>query len=113
MPRVSVNPDSVVRTGLTGTERTLTAGANNGLDIANPGNGSRTFIKMRNNGATPRTVTIDVKLTVDGYSVTDPTISLGASETRYAGPFPTPTFGSTLGVDVDHADARITAFHLA
>ena len=44
-----------------------------------------------------RTVTLDIKSTVDGQAVTDPTVSVPASGERVIGPFPTSIYNNANG----------------
>lgn len=57
----------------------------------------RTFFHIVN-GATPMTVTIVTSQTVDGLAVSDRTVSVGASEEHFIGPFGTTAYGSTVTV---------------
>lgn len=82
----------------------------NGHSIAN---GGSTFIVARNNGATPRTVTINLQGSVDGQPITARTVPVPATASRYIGPFDTTRYGSSLEVQVDHADLKLLAFRTA
>lgn len=76
------------------------------------------FLVARNAGVTPRTVTLDIPVTVDGQPVTDPPVTIPASSTgKVIGPFPESIYKQTSGADankvvvtVDHADVKFLAF---
>ncbi|WP_033338967.1 hypothetical protein [Catenuloplanes japonicus] len=82
----------------------------NAHSVANSGS---TFIVARNNGVTPRTMTINLKGSVDGQPITARSVSVPASGTRYVGPFDTTRYGASLEVGVDHADVKLQAFRTA
>ena len=52
-------------------------------------NTGQEFIEIKNGGGAGITATLDIKSTVDGAAVTDPTVSIGAGATKIIGPFPT------------------------
>ena len=79
---------------------TLTAAdiARTGVDVAGvtPGgsgdewaNTGKEFIEVKNGSGSSITVTLDIKSTVDGAAVTDPSFTVAAGVTKAAGPFPT------------------------
>lgn len=76
-------------------------------------NDSRTFLVVRNGGASTRTLTVKFAATVDGQAVTSRTYSLATTVTRFIGPFETGPYGTTVNVDVDHADIKLVAYRLA
>jgi hypothetical protein len=76
-------------------------------------NDSQTVILVRNNGASTRTFTAQFAVTFDGQSVTGKPYSIPATSSRYIGPFETGTYGTTMNVDVDHADLRLSAYTMA
>nr|WP_221374403.1 hypothetical protein [Actinoplanes polyasparticus] len=109
MPRVIVPVTDVVRTGiLPATE--VNGDATNFHYINNDG---ATWLEIRNAGASPRTFTSVVNVTVDGQAVTNPTVALAASAIKKVGPFPIAVYGTTFNFNVDHADIKITAYRLA
>lgn len=61
-----------------------TAGAG-GDEFANTG---QEFLEVKNGSGAPITVTLDIKSTVDGAAVTDPTVTVAAGVTKIIGPFP-------------------------
>lgn len=109
MARTPVPVTSITRAGVTAAAE-VNGDTVNGHSVAN--NGS-TFIVVRNNGATPRTLTINLQGSVDGQPITARSISVAASATRYVGPFSTTQYGTTIECQVDHADLRLTAFRVA
>lgn len=58
---------------------------NAGDEWANTGS---EFVLVKNGSGSPITVTLDIKATLDGAAVTDPTVSVGAGVTKMIGPFP-------------------------
>lgn len=55
------------------------------------------FVQVRNASAGVVTVTLDIRATLDGATVTDPTVSLAAGETKIIGPFPTGLYNDANG----------------
>lgn len=80
-----------------------------------PNDGTKTFLLARNsNGsATARTLTVRLQGSVDGQAITPKTYSIPAGASRYIGPFDTTRYGSSVEVDVDNAELKLTAFRLA
>lgn len=70
-------------------------------------NTGKTRLFVRNTGAGARIVTIYVSKTVSGQSVTPITKSLAAGTTEVFGPYPVSDFGSTVNVDVAHAELML------
>lgn len=107
MPRVAVPVTQISRAGV--APPTPTNGdATNHHSIQNNG---RVILLVANAGeSTPRTVTLRLPGVVDGQALTPKTVTVPASASRYIGPFPTDAYGSTLQVDVDHADLKLSAF---
>jgi hypothetical protein len=46
------------------------------------------FIEIKNGGGGTITVTLDIKPTVDGAAIVDPTLTIAAGVTKIIGPFP-------------------------
>lgn len=110
MARVNLPLTEITRAGVAaGAE--VTGDATNHHSFSNDG---RVFLLVRNsNGAsTARTVTITVPGTVDGQSVTARTVTIAAAASRYIGPFPKAVYGGTVLVNVDHAELKLTAYHI-
>lgn len=85
----------IVRAGL---EASYSAVLTAGNTFTN--DGSRTFIHVVN-GSTAMVVTIVTSQTSDGLAVADRTVSVGANEEHFIGPFPVNVYGSTVTVTVD------------
>ena len=84
--------ESVVRAGLNPTFNTAASGGDN---FTNDG---ATWLHIKNAHATvSRTVTLDIKSTVDGQAVTDPTVVVPALGDRVIGPFPTTFYNDANG----------------
>ncbi len=110
MPRVALTVNEVTRTGLA-TPTAQNADVANGHSVANDG---KVFVLVGNSAATAtRTTTFQTPGTVDEQLVADRTVAVPISSSKYVGPFPPVQYGDTLNIDVDHADTRLTAFHLA
>lgn len=56
-----------------------------GDEFANTG---QEFVEIKNGSGAGITATLDIKSTVDGAAVTDPTVSIAAGQTKIIGPFP-------------------------
>jgi hypothetical protein len=52
-----------------------------------PNTGKEVLI-VKNGSASPITVTLDIKATLDGQAVTDPTVTINAGIEKIIGPFP-------------------------
>jgi hypothetical protein len=111
MPRVELDVEDVVRTGL---DPTYSAAEADGNNWKNPN--SNTFCHVKNGSASSVTVTIDATKTVSGLNVADLTVAVPASEERIIGPFPRETFNQGDGtVHIDYsasADVTIGVFRL-
>ncbi len=109
MPRIQVPVTEVTRQGiLPATE--VNGDASNNHYVNNDG---VTWLEIRNAGASPRTLTKVVSVTVDDATITNPTVPLAASASKKVGPFPIAVYGSVFNFNVDHADIKITAYRLS
>jgi hypothetical protein len=109
MPRVAVPLNDITRAGLV-TPTPVNADVASGHSVQNDGN---VFLLVGNSAATAtRTTTFRTPGVVDEQAVADRTVAVPISSEKYVGPFPPSDYGSTLEVDVDHADTRLTAFRL-
>lgn len=108
MPRVAVPVTSITRAGIAPAAET-SGDATNNHSVQNNG---KMFLLVRNsNGAsTSRTVTLRLNGSIDGQSVTPRTVTIAAAASRYIGPFPTSTYGTSLLVDVDNAELKLSAY---
>jgi archaellum component FlaG (FlaF/FlaG flagellin family) len=109
MARVNVPVTEITRAGIVPATE-VNGDATNNHYIANDG---ATWLEVRNAGASSRTLTKVINVTIDGNAVTNPTVTLAASAVKKVGPFPIATYGSTFNFNVDHADIKITAYRLA
>lgn len=111
MARLTLTPSQVTRAGLTLPAETTLVAVDGG-QFAN--NGVDTFLLAHNtNGAsTARTLTIHISKLIDGAAVADKTFSIAAGTTKLIGPFPTDFYGSTMTVDVDNAELKLSVFSL-
>ncbi len=97
MARVALTVQAISRTGL--TNPTQNAANADGNSFANTG---RQFIRVTNNNASTRTLTIPIPATYDGQAVTPKTYPILTTQTWEIGPFPTSTYNQTG--DVVHLD---------
>jgi len=109
MPRVALTLNDVSRGGLVVPAET-NGDATNNHTVTNDG---KVFVLVRNSGAGARTVTFVTPGTVDAQAVADRAVSMTAGQSRYFGPFPPTDYGDPLSIDVDNAELKLTAFHLA
>jgi hypothetical protein len=109
MPRVNVPVTEVTRAGI--VPATEVAGDATNFHYIN--NDGVTWLELRNAGASSRTFTSVVNVTVDGQTVTNPTVTLAASAIKKVGPFPITVYGTTFNFNVDHTDIKITAYRLS
>ncbi|MGW5509897.1 hypothetical protein ACWEV9_19295 [Streptomyces albogriseolus] len=107
MPRVALTVTNLSRAGVAPPAETDGDPVNH-HSVQNNG---RMLLLVRNASAsTPRTVTLRLPGVVDGQALTPKTVEIPAEESRYIGPFPTGDYGSTLQVDVDNAELKLSAF---
>jgi archaellum component FlaG (FlaF/FlaG flagellin family) len=109
MPRVNLPHTQISRAGIApGSE--VTGDPSNNHSTANDG---KVFLLARNSGSgSARTVTLKIPTVVDGQAVASRTVSVPISSSKYIGPFPPGDYGNVLEVDVDHAELKLTAYHL-
>lgn len=109
MARVAISVQNIGRAGL---EPAYTAAAADGNSFPNDG---RTFLHVKN-GATDVVVTTRITKVVDGQAVTNPTVTVPATEERMIGPFPPGLYNQsddTVYVDYDdEANVTIAAIRL-
>ncbi len=58
-------------------------------------NTGQEFVEITNNNAGTTTVTLDIKATLDGAAVVDPTVSVATTVRKIIGPFPTNFYNDT------------------
>lgn len=74
--------------------------------VANTG---RTIITVRNADTASHNVTFVITNTVDGQTVTNRTVAVGASSALEFGKFQTEIYGSQMGVNVDSTQLKLSA----
>lgn len=75
-------------------------------------NGESMGLVVTNTGATSHSLTINLSRTVDGQAVSPRVIPIAAGETRAFGPFSPADYGTSLLVDVDHAELTLRAYRM-
>lgn len=109
MPRVAVPVTTITRSGV--ADATPTVGdATNNHSIANTGD---MWLEVENTGASSRSVSALFANAVDGQTVPAKTWSIAAGARRRIGPFPIRYYGSSLQVDVTHAEVELSAYRVA
>lgn len=107
MARTEIPVNVISRTALTAVPAEVTADVVNGNVYAN---GPATWMQVRNAHATlARNLTIRVPISVDGareYWLK--VYAVPANVTREVGPFPADVFGSTVEVDGETTDIKLT-----
>lgn len=110
MPRVNVPVTQITRSGVAPATE-VSGDATNNHSVANDGS---VWLEVRNSGSTvPRTVSARFVNTVDGVTTPAKTWSVATSATKRIGPFPVRLYGSSLQIDVDNAELKLTAYKLA
>lgn len=108
MPRVAVPVTQSSRAG-TVLPAATTGDATNNHSVVNDG---RVILMVKNTGATSRNITFALTTTVDGLAVTSRVEAIPAGETQLFGPFDPNSYGSTLNVDVAHAELVLNAIRV-
>lgn len=106
MARTVLPVTTVARTGVTDPVEQAGDTVNNHV-VANSG---KTIIRVRNADTSSHTVTFVITNTVDGQPVTNRTVTIPASTTVPFGRFQTEIYGSQMGINVDSAQLKLTAF---
>lgn len=97
MPSVELTVQQIDRDGLEATYSSANADGNHFDNQAD----HRTFLHVKNDDGSDHTVTLTVQETVDGQSVTNPTVTVTAGEERFIGPFPASIYNSSGQVYVE------------
>jgi hypothetical protein len=106
MPRLDMPVTTITRAGVAPPAEVVGDPANN-HQFANDG---ETFLIVRNAGATvARVVSVVFSRSVDGFVPAPRTVSVPVGATRYLGTYPPVDYGSTVAVNVDNAELRLTA----
>jgi hypothetical protein len=108
--RAAIPVTIISRTGVAPVAETNGDPVNNHT-VANDG---RTVLLVRNsNGAAvARTLTVRLSGAVDGQGITPRTYSIPAAASRYIGPFGTTEYGTSMQVDVDNAELKLSAYRI-
>lgn len=112
MARGVITVTPISRTSVDGKLTTATTGdASNGHSVVNNGTSVFLIFKNTNGASTVRTATVRNLTSADGLAAaTHRVYTIPAGETWYRGPFPTATYGTTMQIDVSHAEMTIQAF---
>lgn len=106
MPRTQIPIAGTSKAGVDAPQKEA-ADPVNGNAIDNSGN--QTILIIGNAGTVSRTVQIQVTATVDGLPVNPRNVSIASGAELVCGPYPVWWYGSTLLLDPEHADLRISA----
>ena len=110
MPRVNVPVTQITRTGVAPATE-VNGDATNNHSVVNDGT---VWIEVRNSGSTvARVVSARFPNTIDGQTTPAKTWSIPTSATRRIGPFPVRYYSTTLLIDVDNAELKLTAYKVA
>ena len=110
MARVAVPVTQASRAG-TALPAATTGDATNNHSVANDG---RVILMVKNTNAssTARSITFYTTVAVDGLTAPTRVESIPAGETQLFGPFDPNTYGSTMNVDVAHAELVLNAIRV-
>ncbi|MFG3476462.1 hypothetical protein ACGF3K_14520 [Streptomyces sp. NPDC047980] len=108
MPRVAVPVTQASRAG-TVLPAATTGDATNNHSVTNDG---RVILMVKNTGASSRNITFHTTVSVDGLTAATRVEAIPAGETQLFGPFDPNTYGSTLSVDVAHAELTLNAIRV-
>ncbi len=108
MARVAIPVDVASKSGTIATAET-SGDATNHHSVANNG---RVMVMARNNGATPRNLTVYVTKQVDGQTPAAVVTAVAAGETRWFGPYSTANYSRSLSIDVAHSDLKLRAVRI-
>lgn len=111
MPRVAVPITALSRLAAVTPAAETNGDATNNHTVPNDG---QTFLLVRNANAssTARVLTVRLSGARDGQSITPRTYSIPAGASRYIGPFPVSDYGTSMQVDVDNAELKLSAYRL-
>ena len=91
MASVELTVQEVSRDGLEATYAAANADGNHFDNQAD----NRTFLHVKNGDGDDHVVTLSIQETVDGQTVTNPTVTVTAGEARLIGPFPAPIYNTS------------------
>ncbi len=104
MARTALAVQAMTRAGL--TPAYTAANGSGGHSVVNDG---RTFLHVKNGGASPCVVTFETPGTVDTLAIADRTVTVAAGGEAVAGTFPTQTYGASMLVDFDQVTSVTVA----
>jgi len=107
MPRVAVPVTDFVPKQAVTVPAETNGDATNNHTVANDG---RVVIFARNSGAVTRTPTVEFPDTHDGQAITPKSYPITAGVTKAIGPFPVHLYGTSLLLNVDHAEVKLLAY---
>lgn len=111
MPRGTLVVTSSARSG-TELPAPTTGDPTNGHQYAN--DGTVMFLALNSGSTVSRTVTVHITKTVDGIPVTGTrTVPVAVGKTALIGPYSPADYGTTVLIDVDNAELKLTAFRSA
>jgi hypothetical protein len=108
MPRVAVPVTTFTRAGVV-LPAVTTGDATNNHSVANDG---RVGIIAKNTGATSRNVTFYTVKQVDGLTAATRVEAIPAGEEQGFGPFDPTVYGTSLNIDVAHAEVTLRAIRI-
>jgi hypothetical protein len=109
MPRTAMTVTDITRAGVA-VPSEQTVDVVNGNELPND---SRIALLVRNSGAVTRNLTVAFAYTVDGQTIAPRAYAISAGASRYIGPFDTSTYGTTLALNGDNTELKVTPLRLA
>lgn len=108
MPRVAIAPTQATRAGTVLPAATV-GDATENHSVQNDG---RVILIVNNTGAASHDITFHTARTIDGLAAPTRVETIPAGQTQVIGPFPPTDYGTTLLVDVAHAELTINAIRV-
>lgn len=109
MARTPITVAGITKTGVD-APTPATADPVGGNSAANPD--GQTMLLVANTGGADHTLALRITVTVDGQTVSPRTITIPAGQTRLLGGYPREWYGTTLLLDPETDDLRITALRV-
>lgn len=110
MARVAVPVTSITRTGVAPAAETAGDAVNNHT-VANDGQ-VILLVRNANGAATDYDLTVHLQGVIDGQAIDPKVYTIAAGASRYIGPWPTSRYGTSMQVDVEHADLKLSAYRI-
>jgi hypothetical protein len=111
MARTALTVTNIVRSVSTAVPAETTADVVNGNTYAND---DHAFVTVRNAHATvAKTLTVSFPNTVDGQSISPKVYSIPATLTHDVGPFPVQYYGTSVLINGESTDIKLTVRRLA